>query len=272
MVSGGHRRSSQRCAWTPPAVAASDRSEGVRRFCGQPPACMLARPRVLRQRPQGSGWSGRQPLAVPAGAGSPGPGVAFVDRPDGVRASDGRDKCVLWSTSVPGRQRRVQPGAAWSPPATPGYRPAALRGEPGRRTLWAVPPLSATEEALPLLLVDRSLATRLSTPPPYFQRTLASDRTGHGQICEVEVRRESELGGDRWRTWVVAGFATGVDEQVPGLASIGEVRYGYPEMERSCSVSAVQSGGLLISKPYPCRLVLCGLSDTLGLLDCVMLT
>jgi len=174
MVSGGHRRSSQRCAWTPPAVAASDRSAGVRRFCGQPPACMLARPRVLRQRPQGSGWSGRQPLAVPAGAGSPGTGVAFVDRPDGVRASDGRDKCVLWPTSVPGRQRRVQPGAAWSPTATPGYRPAALHGELGRRTLWAVPPLSATEGALPLLLVDRSLATRPSTPPPYFRQTFGT--------------------------------------------------------------------------------------------------
>lgn len=184
-----------------------------------------------------------------------------------ARASDGRGECSLWLASVPGSAE-------------------SRRGQCGRRQrhpdiglqLFTVSPggilcgqcLRYRRPKGPFPRSSGQVFWIRAPPHPLLKQTFASDRTGHSRICEVGVRRESELGGDRWRTSVVAGFAAGVDEQLPGLASVSEVRYGCSEMERLCPASAVR-GGLLISKPYPCRLVLCGLSDTLGLLDCVML-
>ena len=252
----GHRRR---------AVAASDRGAGVRtrvlraatsvRFCWHDPVCYASDPR-LRIWLVGRDGSGnrslhRQEPGQWVSHRLPGPGeLAFVDQPNGVRASDVMTGRVLTLANFGAWQAEPSPDGgsmvADSNPSDIGLRLFTVSpGGPlcGQR----LPPLSATEGALPLLQWA-GLCLRAPAHPsaPLLSRLLP--RTEPVTVC--------------YRGWM---------NRYQGLLPSAKFGYGYSEVEKLCPTSAVQLGVLLISEPYPCRLVLCGLSDTLGLLDCVML-
>ena len=122
-------------------------------------------------------------------------------------------------------------------------------GEPGRRALWA---------AAASAVGDRG------GPFPYSsgQVSVYAPQHTHPHPSLADFY----LGPNRSQ-YCYRGWTNRYQGLLP-LAKFGMVTRKWKVL---CPASAAQLGDLLISKLYPCRLVLCGLSDTLGLLDCVML-
>ena len=171
----------------------------------------------------------------------PGPGeLAYVDQPNGVRASDVMTGRVLTLADLSAWQAEPSPDGgsmvADSNPSDIG----SSSPEPGRRTLWAAAASAVGDRrgVLPLLQWA-GLWLRAPAHPSAALLSRLLPRTEPVTVC--------------YRGWT---------NRYRGLLPLAKFGYGCAEVERLCPASAVQSGVLLISKPYPYRLVLCGLSDT----------